>query len=117
VVRHGADKAVVSCVFESTPGAEAILEANGIDAEGHDIILRREILSTGKGRVFVNNQPATVPSSSSSPPSSPSSTRNPRRFRASIPGPAAHPSRPLRRHLYSTPSPRPTPAGAPPPTN
>ncbi len=60
VVRHGADKAVVSCVFESTPGAETTLEENGIDSEGADIILRREILSTGKGRVFVNNQPATV---------------------------------------------------------
>jgi DNA repair protein RecN (Recombination protein N) len=60
VVRHGADKAVVSCVFESTPGADAVLEENGIDAEGAEIILRREILSTGKGRVFVNNQPATV---------------------------------------------------------
>ena len=60
VVRHGADKAVVACVFEATPGAEAILEENGIDAEGNEIILRREILSTGKGRVFVNNQPATV---------------------------------------------------------
>src|SRR6202451_2544337 len=60
VVRHGAEKAVVSCVFESTPGAEAILEENGIDSEGNDIILRREILSTGKGRVFINNQPATV---------------------------------------------------------
>ncbi len=60
VVRHGADKAVVSCVFESTPGAETILEENGIDAEGTEIILRREILSNGKGRVFVNNQPATV---------------------------------------------------------
>jgi len=60
VVRHGADKAVVSCVFESTAGAEAALEQNGIDAEGTEIILRREILSTGKGRVFVNNQPATV---------------------------------------------------------
>jgi DNA repair protein RecN (Recombination protein N) len=60
LVRHGADKAALSCVFESTPGAESILEANGIDAEGTEIILRREILSTGKGRVFVNNQPATV---------------------------------------------------------
>jgi DNA repair protein RecN (Recombination protein N) len=60
VVRHGTEKAVVSCVFESTPGAEATLEENGIDAEGAEIILRREILSTGKGRVFVNNQPATV---------------------------------------------------------
>ena len=60
VVRHGADKAVVACVFEGTPSAETILEENGIDAEGHEIILRREILATGKGRVFVNNQPATV---------------------------------------------------------
>jgi DNA repair protein RecN (Recombination protein N) len=60
VVRHGAEKAVVSCVFESTPGAEAVLEENGIDSEGTEIILRREILATGKGRVFVNNQPATV---------------------------------------------------------
>ncbi len=60
VVRHGAEKAVVSCVFESTAGAEAVLEANGIDAEGAEVILRREILSSGKGRVFVNNQPATV---------------------------------------------------------
>jgi len=60
LVRHTADKAVVSCVFESTPGAESILEANGIDAEGAEIILRRDILANGKGRVFVNNQPATV---------------------------------------------------------
>src|SRR5579863_9918339 len=60
VVRHGADKAVVACVFESTSGAETILEENGIDAEGNEVILRREILESGKGRVFVNNQPAAV---------------------------------------------------------
>jgi DNA repair protein RecN (Recombination protein N) len=60
LVRHGADKAVVACVFESTTNAESILEENGIDSGGSEVILRREILSTGKGRVFVNNQPATV---------------------------------------------------------
>jgi len=60
LVRHGADKAVVACVFESTANAESILEENGIDSGGSEVILRREILSTGKGRVFVNNQPATV---------------------------------------------------------
>ncbi|HEY0795425.1 MAG TPA: DNA repair protein RecN, partial [Acidisarcina sp.] len=60
VVRHGADKAVVACVFESTPGAEATLEANGIDSDGTEIILRREITHGGKGRVYVNNQAATV---------------------------------------------------------
>jgi DNA repair protein RecN (Recombination protein N) len=61
VVRHGAEKAVLGCVFESTPGAVAILDANGIDAGGaEDILLRREIAAGGKGRVFINNQPATV---------------------------------------------------------
>jgi len=60
VVRHGADKAVVACVFESTHNAETILEENGIDSVGNDVIMRREILATGKGRVFINNQPATV---------------------------------------------------------
>jgi DNA repair protein RecN (Recombination protein N) len=60
VVRHGAEKAVVSCVFDATQGAEAILEANGIDIDGAEILLRREVNATGKGRVFLNNQPATV---------------------------------------------------------
>ncbi|HUO59907.1 MAG TPA: DNA repair protein RecN [Candidatus Acidoferrales bacterium] len=61
VVRHGADKAVVSAVFESDAAAlDAVFEENGLDGEGQEIILRREILANGKGRVFVNNQPATV---------------------------------------------------------
>jgi DNA repair protein RecN (Recombination protein N) len=60
MVRHGAERAVVACVFEETPGALAILDANGLDAAGEEIILRREIASNGKGRVFVNNQPATL---------------------------------------------------------
>ena len=60
VVRHGADRAVVACVFEATAEAETILEANGLDAEGAEIILRREIVANGKGRVYVNNQPATA---------------------------------------------------------
>ena len=59
-VRHGEEKATVGCVFELTPGAGAVLEANGIDSESDHILLRREILANGKGRVFVNNQPATV---------------------------------------------------------
>src|SRR5207245_4567035 len=37
-----------------------ILATNGISREEETIILRREIASGGKGRVFVNNQPATV---------------------------------------------------------
>lgn len=60
VVRHGEEKAILACVFELTPGAEAVLEANGIDSDEDHVLLRREINASGKGRVFINNQPATV---------------------------------------------------------
>jgi DNA repair protein RecN (Recombination protein N) len=61
VVRHGAEKAVISAVFESaSKSLGAILEANGLDSNGAEVIVRREIAINGKGRVFVNNQPATV---------------------------------------------------------
>ena len=63
VIRFGTDRAVISAVFEVEGGAEKlvakILESNGIDSEDDGLILRREI-SAAKGRVFVNNQPATV---------------------------------------------------------
>ncbi len=64
VIRTGAERAVVAAVFESDGAAarsiEGILETNGLDAENGSLILRREIAPGGKGRVFVNNQPATV---------------------------------------------------------
>ena len=60
-VRHGTEKATISAVFDAdSPAIGAVLEANGIDAEEGQIILRREISAGGKGRVFINNQPATV---------------------------------------------------------
>jgi DNA repair protein RecN (Recombination protein N) len=63
VVRADAEKAVVSGIFESESQAketiEEILERNGLDqSEDGSLIVRREISS--KGRVFVNNQAATV---------------------------------------------------------
>src|SRR5579871_1019746 len=65
VIRAGAERAVVAAVFEAAGPAEKalekILEANGLDeSDDGSLILRREIASSGKGRVFVNNQPATV---------------------------------------------------------
>ena len=66
VIRTGAERAVVMGVFESdgaiATAIENILEANGLDGDSGDasLILRREIATGGKGRVFVNNQPATV---------------------------------------------------------
>jgi DNA repair protein RecN (Recombination protein N) len=60
-IRHGAEKSIVSAVFEAdSPAIGAALESNGIDCNDDRLILRREIAAGGKGRVFVNNQPATV---------------------------------------------------------
>jgi DNA repair protein RecN (Recombination protein N) len=62
LVRFGADRAVISAVFEVEAGSEKlvahILEDNGLDSDETNLILRREIAP--KGRVFINNQPATV---------------------------------------------------------
>jgi len=65
VIRAGAERAVVSAVFEAEGAAEKalgkVLETNGLDeSDDGSLILRREIAAGGKGRVFVNNQPATV---------------------------------------------------------
>ena len=64
IIRGGAERAVISAVFELEGGAHEaarrLLEENGIDSEGGPLILRREMALGGKGRVFINNQPATV---------------------------------------------------------
>jgi len=62
VIRFGSDRAVIAAVFEVDGAAEKlvarILENNGVDSDETNLILRREIAA--KGRVFINNQPATV---------------------------------------------------------
>jgi DNA repair protein RecN (Recombination protein N) len=65
VIRAGAVRAVVSAVFECEGSAqksiEKVLENHGLDeSEDGSLIVRREIAAGGKGRVFVNNQAATV---------------------------------------------------------
>src|SRR5947207_1667446 len=65
VIRAGAERAVVSAVFEchgtSADSIERVLEDHGVDeSDDGSLIVRREIVAGGKGRVFVNNQAATV---------------------------------------------------------
>ncbi|MGB6405396.1 MAG: DNA repair protein RecN [Candidatus Sulfotelmatobacter sp.] len=65
VIRTGAERALVSAVFACEGRAgdaiEKVLEHNGLDeSDDGSLIVRREIAAGGKGRVFVNNQPATV---------------------------------------------------------
>ena len=61
-VRRGAQKGVVSAAFE--PLADhpvwSVLEANGLVVEDDQIILRRVQSADGRGRAFVNDQPASI---------------------------------------------------------
>jgi len=58
IVRHGADKALVSAVF-TCPEAESWLQENDIDIE-EEIIIQRRISAEGKSSCRVNGMPVTV---------------------------------------------------------
>jgi DNA repair protein RecN (Recombination protein N) len=57
-IRTGESRAIIEAIFE----ADIVkgLESLGLDAEGSDVIVRREISTDGRNRVFINNQPSTV---------------------------------------------------------
>ena len=62
MLRTGESKAVVEGVFEvegNSPLAQ-LLDESGIENEGTDLIIKREIIANGRGKVFVNNQAATL---------------------------------------------------------
>jgi len=58
MVRSGESRAVVEAIFEIDLRTE--LDRLGLDAEEHEVIVRREISSDERNRVYVNNQPTTV---------------------------------------------------------
>ncbi|GAV19400.1 DNA repair protein RecN [Mariprofundus micogutta] len=59
-VRHGADKAEVTAVWQGgDERVHALLEANDIDIED-DLILRRIITSDGRSRAYLNGVPVAV---------------------------------------------------------
>jgi len=65
VVRAGAEEASVEAIFEPPhgPAKEALaerLEHVGIDAAEDGLIVRRVIGKSGRGRVYINNTPATA---------------------------------------------------------
>ncbi len=63
MIRRGEDKGVVEALFEidALPEAKKLLDDAGIDMdEGNSVIIRREISTSGKGRVFINHQSAQV---------------------------------------------------------
>jgi DNA repair protein RecN (Recombination protein N) len=61
MIRSGAEALTVSGVFEPA-GSEwrRVLEDAGLEAEGGEVLVRREISRNGRNRVFVNDQPTTL---------------------------------------------------------
>ena len=61
MIRSGAEGLSVAGVFAPRGDAwRGVLEAAGLDAEGDELLIRREIARGGRNRVFVNDQPATL---------------------------------------------------------
>src|SRR5687767_14717391 len=58
MIRSGEARAIVEAVFEIDLGH--VLDRLGLDAEGSEIIIRREISADERNRVFINHQPTTV---------------------------------------------------------
>ncbi|MBA3958543.1 MAG: DNA repair protein RecN [Parachlamydiaceae bacterium] len=59
MIRHGEDKGSVEAVFDidSIPRIQAFLDESGIEHEQDcELIIRREILSSGRSRAFINHQ-------------------------------------------------------------
>ena len=60
-IRTGESRATIEAVFDSAPADLAdTLDRLGLDAEGPEVIIKREISSDGKNRVYINNQPSTL---------------------------------------------------------
>jgi len=58
MVRTGESRAIVEAIFETDLRSD--LDRLGLDSEGDEVVIRREISSDERNRVYINNQPSTV---------------------------------------------------------
>src|SRR5262249_2876982 len=61
-IRTGESRAFIEGVFdiEGNSPLEELLSGAGVDAGEDDLLIRRELVSNGRGRIFINNQVANV---------------------------------------------------------
>jgi DNA repair protein RecN (Recombination protein N) len=61
MIRTGSARARISGIFDaSDPAIAAVLQPAGFELEDGELLLEREILSSGKSRVYIGNRLATV---------------------------------------------------------
>lgn len=62
VLANREGKAVVEGIFEKVfEGMREVFEANDLDWNGGQVIVRREIYTNGRSRAFINDSPVTLP--------------------------------------------------------
>ncbi len=59
LIREGADRLAVSGEFDAGPGARALLAEAGLP-ESETLLVRRELAGDGRGRAFIEDEPASV---------------------------------------------------------
>lgn len=60
LVRQGADRLMVAGEFDCDPSLRDILAEAGLPADGDALLVRRELAPDGRGRAFVEDEPAAV---------------------------------------------------------
>ena len=60
MLRTGAEKARISGIFEAPAEAGPMLSAAGIELDGDELIIDREILAGGKSRAWIGSRPVTA---------------------------------------------------------
>ena len=60
-IRTGESRATVEAVFDTgDSGLSEELDRLGLDTEGPEVIIKREISNDGRNRVYINNQPSSL---------------------------------------------------------
>ncbi len=60
LIREGADGCTVSGIFRCDAELSRRLAEAGVEQEGEELVVRREITREGRNRVFLNDQPVTL---------------------------------------------------------
>lgn len=62
LIRHGEEKLSAIAVFELSklPSCKTFLEERGVEVEDTELLIKREITSSGKSRAFINHQPVQL---------------------------------------------------------
>ena len=61
MIKEGANRCVIEAEFNLDGyGLEPFFEANDLDFDGHNCLIRRELTASGKSRAFINDTPAPL---------------------------------------------------------